>query len=69
MIEQFVRTARKVKSKSQSPSRAIGEKKLMGIILAGELNFKMHIIALCNKANQNLHAKSRVSSCMGTNQG
>ena len=38
------------------------EEKLIGVIIDTKLTFKSHVTALCKKANQKLHALSRISS-------
>ena len=38
------------------------EEKLLGVIIDNKLPFKSHVTALCKKANQKLHALSRISS-------
>ena len=44
------------------------EQKLLGITLDKKLTFKTHIESLCQKANQKLHALSRISCYFSTGQ-
>ena len=44
------------------------EQKLLGITLDKKLAFKTHIESLCKKANQKLHALSRISCYFNTGQ-
>ena len=42
--------------------------KLLGITIDDKLNFSEHVIKLCKKANQKLHALARISNFMGTDK-
>ena len=40
------------------------EEKLLGVTLDKNLDFKSHVIAICKKARQKLHAPAHISSYM-----
>jgi len=44
------------------------EQNLLGITVDKKLTFKTHVESLCKKANQNLHALSRISCYLSTGQ-
>ena len=44
------------------------EQKLLGITVDKKLTFKTHVESLCKKANQKLHALSRISCYLSTEQ-
>ena len=44
------------------------EEKLLGVIIATNLNFKSHVSNLCKRASQKLHALARLSPFMGSDK-
>ena len=44
--------------------KASKEEVLSGMIIDSDLTFKEHVTSICSKANQKLHALTRVSKCM-----
>ena len=45
-----------------------GVEELLGVTIHSNLNFKEHILSLCNKANRKHHALSRISKYMTLNK-
>ena len=48
--------------------KSSGAEELVGVTIDSNLNFKEHILSLCQKANRKLHALSRVSKYMTKNK-
>ena len=44
------------------------EEKLLGITIDSEVKFEKHIISICNKASQKIHAMTRIGSYMLLNK-
>ena len=44
------------------------EEKLLGVLIDNKLKFDKHVNNLCTKANQKLHALSRISEYMSTSK-
>ena len=61
LLSPFIERSIKIMGSTTKTSK---EEVLLGVRIDSDLTFKEHVTSICSKANQKLHALTRVSKCM-----